>query len=82
MIITLGRAFFFKDLFIFWLWWILAALRAFSSCSKWGLLSSLQHAGFSLPVASLVLSMGSRWVCSVAVAPGLSCPTACGIFLE
>ena len=31
----------FKYLFIyFWLWWVLLLLRLFSSCGKWGLLSS------------------------------------------
>ena len=65
----------------------------FSSCSKWGLLSSYQAwvsrcSGFSccgvqvsILVACGLRSCGSQalWcVCLVAVACRLSCPTACG----
>ena len=54
-------------------------VRAFSSCSKWRLLShwgaQASHCGgFSL------WTSGPRLVGSVVVAHGLSCPAACGIF--
>ena len=59
----LGRVFLFlKNYFMyFWLHWVLVAVRAFSSCAEWGLLSSYG---------------------SVVVAYWLSCPKACGVFLD
>ena len=51
---------------------------AFSSCGKWGLLSSCM---VSHVLASLLLSMALGVRPSVVVVHDLSCPKACGIFL-
>ena len=55
---------------------------AFFSWSEWGLPSQLWCVDLSL-VASLVGEPG-LWIAqaSVAVAHGLSCPVACGSFLD
>ena len=56
--------------------------RAFSSCSKWGLLFVALH-GLLIAGGSLFLwSTGFRWVGSVVVAQKLLCPKAFGIFLD
>ena len=53
--------------------------RAFSSCGKRGPLFIAVH-GLSLSRPLLLRSTGSRRAGSVAVAHGLSCSAACGIF--
>ena len=52
---------------------------AFSSCSEWGLLSSLVR-GLPVAVTSLVVEHRLSSTGSVVLAHGLSCFTACGIF--
>ena len=52
-------------------------VRALSSCSEQGLLSRCTHWGASPAAEHRLQSTGS-----VVVADGLSCPEACGIFLE
>ena len=64
--------------FYFWLHWVFIAVRAFSSCSEWGLLSSCNAWGSHWGV--LLQNKGSRFKGSVVVAQGLSCPLPCGIF--
>ena len=54
--------------------------RAFSSCGKWGPLSSSRCAGLSLLRPLLLWSTGSRRAGSVIVAHGPSRSAACGIF--
>ena len=54
----------------------------FSSCGEPGAYSSLWCMGFSLQWLLLLQSMGSRHVASEVVVHGLSCPMACGIFLD
>ena len=57
-------------------------VQAFSSCGRQGLLSSCD-ARLLIAVASLVVEQtGSRHGASEAAAHGLSCPAACGIFLD
>ena len=52
----------------------------FSSCRKWGLLTSCSKWELLIAVTSLVEhGLYSVWA-SVAVAYGLSCSKACGIF--
>ena len=60
----------------------LLCLRAFSSCSKQGLLSGCgAKIRLLIAVASLVAEHGALGVgVSVVEANGLSCPTVCGIF--
>ena len=65
----------------FWLGWVVAA-RGLSLVAVSRGYSSLQCAGFSLWWLLLLRSMGSRRAGSVVVAHGLSCSTACGIFLD
>ena len=66
--------------------------QAFSSCRRWGLLffavlglliAVASHcSGFSLQWLLLLQSTGFRLSDSVVVVQGLSCPKACGIFLD
>ena len=58
------------------------SVQAFSSCGRQGLLSSCD-ARLLIAVASLVVEQtGSRHGASEVAAHGLSCPAACGIFLD
>ena len=70
--------FFFLILFVFGCVGSSLMLRRFSSCSEQGLLSIAVH-GFLIAVASLVAEHGI-WSTKV-VTQGLSCSSACGIFL-
>ena len=85
MAIGLYLFFFFKDLFILLIDWLIAMLglrfcaRAFSSCGKQGH-SSSRCAGLSLLWPLLLRSTGSRRAGSVVVVHGPSCSAACGIF--
>ena len=66
--------------FIFWLCWVLiAANRIFSSCGKWGLLL-VAVCGLRSALASPVVVPEFQSSGSIAVARGLSCSAACGIF--
>ena len=80
--------------FYFWLHWVFVAARGLSLVATSEDFSSLQCAGFSLRWLLLLRSTGSRRAgsvvvaCrlsstgSVVVAHGLSCSTACGIFMD
>ena len=82
---------FFKWLhnFCFFLCWVFTAAWAFSSCSKWGLLSVVV-CGLLIVWLLLLQSAGSRaWglqylqhIGSLVVTPRLNCSTECGIFLD
>ena len=82
---TQGLIFLKKFFISFWLWWVSLLHGLFSIYRERGLLS-----GFSLWWLLLMQSTGSRpwglrymWhMGSVVLAPGLSCWTACGIFLD
>ena len=75
--------FFFLSVFIGyflvgWLDWLFAAW-AFSSCSEQGLLPRGAHASQCGSVSCGAQALGGALV---DVTHGLSCPTACGIFLD
>ena len=81
-----------KKIFLFYVLAVLGLLCcswSFSSCGKWGLLFVAVH-GLLFAVASLVAEhelqacgFQQLWhTGSVVVACGLSCSTACGIFLD
>ena len=57
-------------------------MRRLSLVAASGGYSSLQCAGFSLWWLLLLRSTGSKHTGSAVVAHGLSCSTACGIFLD
>ena len=59
---------------------LLCCAGTFSSCGEQGLLFVL--CGLLIAVAPLVAEHGSRHTSSVVVAHGLSCSTACGIFMD
>ena len=71
-----------KDPFILfgclWLCWVHCCMRAFSSCSEWGL-RFIVVCGLLFTVASLVMEH-SPWSTqtSVVVVPRLSCSAVCG----
>ena len=65
----------------FWLCWVFIAACRFSLVVARGTTSPV-YMGFSWWWLLLWWGMGSKWVGSVAVAHGLSCPTVCGIFLD
>ena len=67
-------------LFYFWLHWVFVAVRGLSLVALNGGYSLLRCAGFSSRWLLLLGSTGSRRAGSVAVAHGLSCSAACGIF--
>ena len=68
-------------LFIYlWLCWVFVSVRGFSPVAASGSHSSSRCAGLSLSRPLLLRSTGSRCAGSVAVAHGLSCSAACGIF--
>ena len=73
--------FFFLVYLMFCLWWVFIAARGFSWVVVSRDYSLLQWTGFLLWWLLLLLSTGSRSVGLVAV-HGLSCSTACGIFLD
>ena len=73
--------FFFFNLFIyFWLCWVFVSVRGLPPVVASGDHSSSRCAGLSLSRPLLLRSTGSRRAGSVAVAHGLSCSAACGIF--
>ena len=61
--------------------WVFVAVRAFSGCGEWELISVAVR-GLLTWWPLLLGSTGSGHGCSVAVAHRLSCPVACGIFLD
>ena len=65
---------------IFWLCWVFVSVRGLSLVAASGGHSSSWCAGLSLSRPLLLRSTGSRRAGSVAVAHGLSCSVACGIF--
>ena len=72
----------FKKTLFFWLRWVFIAARGLSLvAASWGY-SLLWCACFSLQWLLLLRSTGSRRAGSVVVAHGLSCSSACGIFLD
>ena len=73
--------FIFICLFFFWLHWVFIAMRAFSSCCGWGLLSRAVHRLLTA-VAYFAVEHGLQSEGSVTAAHGLHCPLACGIFLD
>ena len=71
-----------KILFLyFWPRWVFTAACRGSSCGAWGLLS-IVVCGRLAAVIFLLQSMGSRHRSSLGVVHVLSCPEACGIFLN
>ena len=78
-------SFFFKYLFFYFTVGCTGSscfVQAFSSCGRQGLLSSCDTR-LLIAVASLVVEQtGSRRGASEVAAHGLSCPAACGIFLD
>ena len=68
------------NLFYFWLCWVFVSVRGLSLVVASGGHSSSRCAGLSLSWPLLLRSTGSRRAGSVAVAHGLSCSAACGIF--
>ena len=76
---SLRRHIFLKYFVYFWPCWVLVAVQAFSSCGKWGLLPSGAWASHWVGL-SCYRARALRRVGSVAVAHGLSCPVACGVF--
>ena len=78
---------FLKFLFIYlfiYLWpcWVFVSVRGLSPVAASGGHSSSRCAGLSLSRPLLLRSTGSRRAGSVVVAHGVSCSTACGIFLD
>ena len=74
---------FFLNLFIyllFWLCWVFVSVRGLSPVAASRGHSSSRCAGLSLSRPLPLRSTGSRRAGSVAVAHGLSCSAACGIF--
>ena len=67
-------------LIYFWLCWVFVAECGLSLVAASGGYSLLRRTGFSLRWLLLLWSTGSRCTGSVAVAQGLSCSAACGIF--
>ena len=67
-------------LFIFGCIWVFVAARGLSLVAASRVYSLLWCTGFSLRWPLLLRSTGSRHMCSVVVAHGLSCSTACVIF--
>ena len=84
---AIAPIFFFKDLFIyiiFWPWWVFVAAHGLSPAAlSWAALW-LQCAGLSLRWLLLRSTgsghAGSSSCCAVVVAHGLSCSLECGIF--
>ena len=73
--------FFFFNLFIYFqLCWVFVSVRGLSLVAASGGQSSSRCAGLSLSWPLLLRSTGSRRAGSVAVAHGLTCSAACGIF--
>ena len=72
--------FFIYLLIYFWLRWVFVSVRGLSLVAASGGHSSSRCAGLSLSRPLLLRSAGSRRAGSVAVAHGLSCSAACGIF--
>ena len=72
--------FFFFNLFILWLCWVLVSVRGLSLVVASGVHSSSRSVGLSLSRPLLWRSTGSRRAGSVVVAHGPSCSAACGIF--
>ena len=64
----------------FWLCWVFVSVRGLSLVAASGGHSSSRCAGLSPSRPLLLRSTGSRRAGSVAVAHGLSCSVACGIF--
>ena len=74
--------FFLKNLFInFWLCWVFVAVHGFSLLTVHGCYS-LVLCSLLIGVAPLVLEHRLQSEGSEAVVHGLSCPMACGIFLD
>ena len=76
---------FFLNFYLFiylfiWLCWVFVSVRGLSPVAASGGHSSSRCAGLSLSRPLLLRSTGSRCAGSVAVAHGLSCSAACGIF--
>ena len=73
----------FDKFFGFWFFGCAGSLMlwAFSSSGEQGLLFIVVHR-FLVAVSSPVAYIGSRLVGSVLAVHRLSCPTACGIFLD
>ena len=71
---------FYLFIFYFWLCWVFISVRGLSLVVASGGHSSSRCAGLSLLRPLLLRSTGSRRAGSVAVAHGLSCSAACGIF--
>ena len=71
-------------LFIFWLCWVFIAVRAFSLVVVSSLVVTFLVSEHELKgVLASVTGAPGRWSAgSVVVAHGLSCPVACGIFLD
>ena len=68
--------------FFFWLCWVFVSARGLSPVAASVGHSSSRCAGLSLSQPLLLWSTGSRCAGSVVVVHGLSCSTACGIFLD
>ena len=70
---------FFIFLIYFWLCWVFVSVRGLSLVVASGGHSSSRCTGLSLSRPLLLRSTGFRRACSVIVAHGTSCSTACGI---
>ena len=83
MCLTTEHILFYLFIYLFiylWLCWVFVSVRGLSLVAASGGHSSSQCAGLSLWRSLLLRSTGSRRSGSVAVAHGLSCSAACGIF--
>ena len=73
---------FLKKDFYFWFHWVLIPVRGLSLAVASGGCSLWQCTGVSLEWFLLLRSTNPRARASVGVVHGLSCPVACGIFLD
>ena len=69
-------------LFIFWLRWVSVAAQTFSRCAVQGLLSSFGARASHCGGLSCSRAQALGCVGLVAVARGVSCSVACGLFLD